>query len=365
MEQKKQKATDDPDYARSSVIDSVMGAIDGTSISFTGENSHLALTTHSGYFHCDEALALAMLMVLPQFKGRPIVRTREKDILEKAFMLVDVGGEHDPARLRFDHHQIGFTETFNPDKKIKLSAAGLIYKEYGRQIISQIVTLHGTRPIREQDIDTLYRKCYGGFIEHIDGVDNGVNQFDGGNKMYEITTSLAARISQLNPEWNRQGVDENERFRMAMKLAGKEFIECVCMKAFEWLPARSMVEDAFVDRFNVHPSGSIVLLRERCPYQGHLCDLEKEHDTEVLYGISQDRSGNWCVTAMREKNGGFASRKAFPESWRGLRDEALAAAIFDSGSLVPDAVFTHINGFIGVAKSMEGAIKMAIAATEC
>jgi hypothetical protein len=47
-------------------------------------------------------------------------------------IVVDVGGEYDPARHRYDHHQRGFTEVFDAGSeafgKIKLSSAGLVYK---------------------------------------------------------------------------------------------------------------------------------------------------------------------------------------------------------------------------------------------
>jgi uncharacterized UPF0160 family protein len=43
-------------------------------------------------------------------------------------ILVDVGGIYDPARHRYDHHQIGFTGTLDDKHTTKLSSAGLVYK---------------------------------------------------------------------------------------------------------------------------------------------------------------------------------------------------------------------------------------------
>lgn len=57
-----------------------------------------------------------------------ITRTRNPDVINAGSIVVDVGGEYDAARNRFDHHQRGFAETFSPDYKTKLSSAGLIYK---------------------------------------------------------------------------------------------------------------------------------------------------------------------------------------------------------------------------------------------
>lgn len=47
-------------------------------------------------------------------------------------------------------------------------------------------------------------------------------------------------------------------------------------------------------------------------------------------------------------------RLSLPESWRGLRDEALST---ESG--VPGCIFVHANGFIGGNKTYDGALCMA------
>ena len=57
-----------------------------------------------------------------------------------------MGGEFDPSRHRYDHHQRGFVEsvsTLMAGKKwtTKLSSAGLVYVHFGREIIqSQLGT---------------------------------------------------------------------------------------------------------------------------------------------------------------------------------------------------------------------------------
>ena len=52
-------------------------------------------------------------------------------------MSVDVGGTYDGAKLRFDHHQRGFTHVLDElGFDTKLSSAGLVYKHFGRQVAS-------------------------------------------------------------------------------------------------------------------------------------------------------------------------------------------------------------------------------------
>lgn len=62
------------------------------------------ILTHPGGAHKDEFLACA---VLAGIHGVPIVRrepTRE-DLDDRGIAVLDVGGEHDPERRNFDHHQ--------------------------------------------------------------------------------------------------------------------------------------------------------------------------------------------------------------------------------------------------------------------
>ena len=90
----------------------------------TDEVLKTAIGTHSGTFHCDEALACGMLKLLPQFKDVPIVRTRNQSLLEKCDIVVDVGGIYDHKAKRYDHHQRTFTTVYEEiGHKTKLSSA--------------------------------------------------------------------------------------------------------------------------------------------------------------------------------------------------------------------------------------------------
>jgi len=311
------------------------------------------LATHSGHFHCDEALALAMLKVLPENRDRSILRTRDAELLSRAHLVCDVGAVYDPAKLRYDHHQRGFMETLRADKPIKLSSAGLIYKHYGKQIIAELLSDDPT--VQEAEVNVLFDKCYNDFIEHIDGIDNGIEPYDGGKKQYYVSTSLSARVAHLNPEWNEENADENQRFMEAMKLTGEEFVETVVRIAKRWLPARKLVEEAVSKRFLVHPSGSIIKFEKGCPYKGHLSDIEDEQNIKIIYVLCADGTTSWRVQCVNDRNVEFVSRKFLPEKYRGLRDAELAKV-----SGIPDAIFIHAAGFTGGAKSYEGALKMAV-----
>lgn len=84
--------------------------------------------THNGTFHCDEALAVSMLKLLPRFAAHDVLRSRDEAQLARCEVVVDVGGAFDAEKLRFDHHQRGFEQVFDDKRSTKLSSAGLVYK---------------------------------------------------------------------------------------------------------------------------------------------------------------------------------------------------------------------------------------------
>jgi uncharacterized UPF0160 family protein len=63
------------------------------------------IATHNGNFHADDVFSVAALKsILPAFK---LIRTRDAELINKADIVIDVGGEYDPEAGRFDHHQRG------------------------------------------------------------------------------------------------------------------------------------------------------------------------------------------------------------------------------------------------------------------
>jgi len=56
------------------------------------------IITHSGTFHCDEALACFLLLQLDEYKDATIIRTRDTEIIDKGDIIVDVGAIYDPSK---------------------------------------------------------------------------------------------------------------------------------------------------------------------------------------------------------------------------------------------------------------------------
>ncbi|NXF68484.1 MYG1 protein, partial [Ciccaba nigrolineata] len=131
-----------------------------------------------------------------------VVRTRDPQRLAQCDVVVDVGGEYDPERHRYDHHQRSFTQSMRslrPDKPwtTKLSSAGLVYCHFGSEILAGLLGQPEDGPV----VTALYDKLYENFVEEIDAIDNGIAQAEG-EPRYALTTTLSARVAHLNPRWN-------------------------------------------------------------------------------------------------------------------------------------------------------------------
>jgi len=338
------------------------------------EGIGVTIGTHSGCFQADEALGVWLLRRLARFGGvsAPVVRSRDLKVLEPLTIVIDVAGVYEHGKLRYDHHQRGFFETFDgevgvatgPESatgkfKTKLSASGLVYKHYGREILCALYPALADAPA---DLEYVYEKLYADFMEGLDANDNGIEIAD--SMRYIEATTLPHRIKFLNARWNAPpgGPSEDERFADASALCGKEFEQALDYIVNCELPARALVETALLERQAVHASGEVIILpHSGCPWKTHLYTLERVHSVTKLvkFVLYIDTAGMWRVQAVTAEGTAFTNRLGLLEPWRGLRDDALVAA-----SSVPDAKFVHAAGFIGGAATREGALALAVKTLE-
>lgn len=308
----------------------------------------MKIGTHSGTFHCDEALAVYMLKTLPKWKDASVTRSRDTETLEACDIIVDVSGQYDGTK-HFDHHQRGFAETFDLAHQTKLSSAGLVYKHFGKEIIANCSTLKED----DESMDLIYTKVYDEFIEGIDANDNGISAYGSAEPSFKPAMSLPTMVSHLNPRWNDDYNDEilDQRFGKASELVGHHFLDRVSYYTESWLPARAGVYSAITSR----QSTEIVVFETFLPWKDHLFQIEKELQIEnkILYVLYPDGKA-WRIQAVPKAITSFESRKPLPEAWRGVRDEKLSEV-----SGIEGGIFVHAAGFIGGNKSKQGALEMA------
>uniref|UniRef100_A0A914H3I9 Uncharacterized protein n=1 Tax=Globodera rostochiensis TaxID=31243 RepID=A0A914H3I9_GLORO len=100
----------------------------------------------------------------------------------------------------------------------KLSSAGLIYAHYGKAVIGSILGL----PAEDADVGKLYEQIYKKFVEAIDAIDNGVNQFDGLPR-YQLSSREFSNIADdaIDVEDNEE---EDFEFKKSRSRLGSEWL---------------------------------------------------------------------------------------------------------------------------------------------
>ncbi len=282
--------------------------------------------THNGIFHTDDVFSAALLELV---LARPIqlCRTRDEKIIAEGEYVFDVGGVYEPAKHRFDHHQVGGAG--KRENGIPYAAFGLLWKEYGRKLCGS---------------DSVAQKIEEKLVMPIDAIDNGVS----------ISKSLVSDISayeiddvvnSFRPTWKEDESDMDLRFSFAAALA-KNILEREIKKAQDAEEAQQ-----FVDKFYQEASDKrIIIMDRKYPFQD---TLEKYPEPlYVVHPVAVDDT--WRVYTMRRERNSFHNRKDLPVSWAGKRDGELAAV-----TGVPDATFCHNGKFLAVAKSKEGALRLA------
>ena len=298
------------------------------------------LLTHSGKFHCDDAVAYATLRLalgLKQVGGdHHLVRTRDKAGIEAADVVFDVGGVHDVATGRFDRHQRG--APVRADDGVPFSAAGLVWQVHGTAATRALLP-----PDQADAAAAVAAVIDDEVIRRIDAIDNGVGEPDD-------ALGLSTLVADFNGTWDvdRDAVADDHAFMEAANMV-RGVLERRVARIHSRLAAEAVVLAAHAKSADPR----ILELDRGAPWQEPVF----AHGLDVLYAVYPAAGGTWMVGAMPPERHSFAQRLPLPASWAGLQDEALVAA-----SGIEDAVFVHAKRFVGAAKSRAGAMAMANAA---
>lgn len=295
-------------------------------------NNKLKLVTHNGSFHTDDIFAAATLSLYLEKIGAEfeIIRTRDEELIKNADYVLDVGVTYDPAKNRFDHHQPNGAG--KRPNGIDYAAFGLVWKTFGIKLCSSEVVAN---TVDEH------------LIMPIDAGDNGISLFE---KKYETSPFLIQNVfGVMSPTWREEDVNIDEVFLKCVHLA-KEILSREIIQAEDKYLA---TESANLIYKNAEDK-RILVSDKNYPEQIF------ENFPETLFVIYPRRANeDWGVRAVKDGTSGFKNKKDFPSTWAGLRDENMALA-----SGVEDAIFCHRALFLAVAKSKEGAIKLAQIAVE-
>lgn len=290
------------------------------------------LITHNGSFHADDVFATAVLNLYLEKKGEAfeIIRTRDEEIINNADYVFDVGGIYDERKNRFDHHQKGGAG--KRDNGIEYSSFGLIWKKFGIEIC-----------VEQKIVDSVDKKL----VAPIDAGDNGIDLVENKNEISPYF--LQYFCSAMHPTWCEKDLNKDEMFLKSVKIA-KEILSREIIQSRDAIIA----EEKILDIYKNSQDKRIIILDEDYPFEYALSNLP-----EPLFVIYPREDGFYTVKAIRSDVNSFKNRKDLPNSWAGLREEELQKI-----TGVNDAIFCHRGLFITVAKTKEGAIKLAQIAVE-
>lgn len=276
----------------------------------------LRVATHNGPFHADDVLALALVRAFVDPEVR-VVRTRDRAEMDAADLVFDVGGELDPARRRFDHHQ----NSYAGDR----SSAGLL-----------LDWMESTGQASPEAAEALRREL----VDYVDAVDNG-RRFPG-----EVPC-----FASLVDAYNR-GCGSFVAFDAAYLRAvdaAYGYVQGVLHGVAEAADTHQAVEAAMAEATR---AGRRTLYFDRSLRwkPAYYALGGAQHPTE--HALMPALDGTWQVLAIAPEERSFAQKRPLPESWAGLTRDDLAAVVG-----VPDALFCHKNRFIAVFGTREGAIE--------
>lgn len=326
------------------------------------------LVTHNSVFHCDEAMATAILKAVYSSPDVEIIRTNNPKFYQQDSndndhynIIYDIGfGE-------LDHHQKGGNGA--RDNGVPYAAAGLVWKKYGNLAIKMIII--NTMPdtidsYSEEDINSIWANIDTALIQGIDAVDNGYSAPVAvtSNNPESITVkyfSISNIVSSLNTLAYDGGVTDNNKqyknFMIAVDICIKTLVSMV-RKFASVIYSNRELETLVKNREDKH----ILILEKYIPWIGYLTNPENDDCKDIWYVLfpSSRNNDEWNMQAVPVATGTYEQRHSVPKSWWGGNKETLPKI-----TGVETASFCHqSNGFLTVAGNFEDIMKLAKIATE-
>lgn len=290
------------------------------------------LVTHNGGFHSDDIFACATVILLLEKRGEgyKIIRTRDEEVIQKADFVFDVGGVHDPARGRFDHHQKGGVGA-RPNG-VPYAAFGLVWNSFGEEICGDKIVA--------DEIDKR-------FAAPIDAHDNGVDIFKASIQDVAPIT-FQNIVGVYYPDGDASEEDFYGAFLKLVFLA-KDILE----RSIKRIKKQMEVNSHLAELYATSEEKRFLVVDRR--YSRHEVTVGAIDLPEVLYVVYPSKSGDeWNIVATRKNIESMESKKPFPADWAGL-----SASDLQKVSGVMTAKFCHNGRFLCVAEKLEDAKELA------
>lgn len=283
------------------------------------------IVTHNGNFHADDVFSIAALKLI--FPAIKLMRTRDAELISRADIVVDVGGEYEPDRDRFDHHQRGGAG--ERENGIPYSSFGIIWKKYGVELC------RGNQDVANAVDAGLVSTIDAIDCGHVTGVQEGI--------------SLSQTIGMFNPTW-QEDTHVDAAFDEAVAFAARLLTRFIAA-ASGGISAKTIVAKAIESAEDPR----VIVLEQYTPWKKTVFNLSEE----ALYVVYPSQTGEWRIQTVPAELGSFEDRKPLPKAWAGLSGDELQAV-----TGIDDAMFCHNGLFIAGAESFRSTMQMAAMALE-
>ena len=305
----------------------------------------IVIGTHSGIFHSDEVLAVAMLCLYNDDKEIVIKRSRDAEELKKCNILVDIG------EGAYDHHQPGGNG--KRENGIPYASAGLVWKDIGKEVIKKL-----TANIKLKEDWEMYNILKS---EIDDEIISKVDAEDNGRKLENHSFSY---IESFLPAWyEEQDYDKAfvEVLSITIQMLRQEII-CRIEKLVGSEEINSRTHYVFDEEMEKEPfllQNILELPNQKIPWlESVVMYNEGVSDNERIdFVIFKFSDGGWaaqCVPPSLEEK--FKKRIPFPEEWAGQ------TVRLPEISGVKEATFCHNERFLVRAETKEAVKAMCVAA---
>ena len=286
------------------------------------------LVTHNGKFHSDDIFACATLSIFLERKGEEfeVIRTRDEEIIKNGDYVFDVSGIYNKENNRFDHHQVGGAGKHS--NGIEYASFGLVWEKFGVEVSGG-----------ENEAKIIEDKL----VSPIDANDNGMTLSE--NKSEIFPYNIVDVFACMRPSWTEEDLNIDLMFMKCVSIAKEILLR-------EIIQAKGLIlaEQKVLEIYKNTKDKRIIVLDGIYPYSEFL-----EKFSEPIYVVRpRENNESWGVNCIRKEKRSFNNKKDLPFDWAGLRDEELQKITGVNG-----AMFCHRALFLAVAKTKEGAIKLA------
>lgn len=297
--------------------------------------SNKTVVTHNGLFHADESFGVAFLNLLLGSEMR-VVRTRNPQEIEDAYVALDVGGVYDNDGLRYDHHQRDFTEV-HEGTSVKLAACGLIWKHFGTCLITKYHPELDT-----EQVQSLWQSVDETICRPVDLQDNGQGTFK-----VEGAEAQALTITMMVSSFNQQDIyspAQDEAFMRVVEIL-KEYVLNFLRAGANKLQLLKEAEEAV----RAQLGSKVLVLDKFLPYREAVLKANAEEGGQFDL-VAYPAKGQWNIQTVPVDDtpeNFYSQRISLPERLWGLTGPDASKESLGGSALV----FCHKTGFLAAVKA--------------